>query len=31
VITMILDEDDELDLEDLLKLGDEDAVPEQCN
>jgi hypothetical protein len=31
VITMILDEEDELDIEDLLKLGDEDAVPEQCN
>jgi len=28
---MILDEDDELDLEDLLKLGDEEAVPEKCN
>jgi len=28
---MVLDEDDEMDIEDLLKLGDEEAVPPECN
>jgi len=28
---MVFDEDDELDVDDLLKLGDEEAVPPEHN